>query len=267
MATMIRRSVSCLFVLGAAAFAACSAEPPAGEEVGQSTDGVSGAAYTTFDAEQGGCLHGNGNGINCNHYRSKPDVYVNGGPTRGGILPDGWYYFAVLVPGSQNGGFIDGAGGNLSDDDDDDDNRTFRVAGRQIVEYNGTHVVGETPNGKMAISLFPYADTTNNGGVYILAVCEVGATSPRQCKYDAFKVEDEEPVCGDDVVEAPEECERDSDCYGDETCESCVCVAPPEPCCGDGILQWPEECDDGNTVNGDGCSSECICEPTVPAVH
>jgi hypothetical protein len=35
-----------------------------------------------------------------------------------------------------------------------------------------------------------YDDTNNPGGVYILAVCEVGATSDSQCKFDAFKVRD-----------------------------------------------------------------------------
>ena len=33
-----------------------------------------------------------------------------------------------------------------------------------------------------------------------------------------------------------------------------------EQVCGDGIVQAPEECDDGNTVSNDGCSPACICE-------
>ncbi len=32
------------------------------------------------------------------------------------------------------------------------------------------------------------------------------------------------------------------------------------PVCGNGILEFPEECDDGNIVNGDGCSSTCTDE-------
>lgn len=40
--------------------------------------------------------------------------------------------------------------------------------------------------------------------------------------------------------------------------------------CGNGIVQAPEQCDDGNTTSGDGCSSFCTLEgpaptPTVPA--
>jgi hypothetical protein len=39
--------------------------------------------------------------------------------------------------------------------------------------------------------LFPYADTTNPGGVYIMAICSLGSgypVPPWSCKYDAFKV-------------------------------------------------------------------------------
>src|SRR5690606_22518565 len=48
---------------------------------------------------------------------------------------------------------------------------------------------GESPNGRYIIQAIPFADTPNPGGVYILAVCIEGATSQRDCKYDAFKVE------------------------------------------------------------------------------
>src|SRR5688572_1995296 len=77
---------------------------------------VSGAGYTTFDEALGGCLNGaNPNGVNCNAYDRKEHVYMSGGPSGGNGLTDGSYYFAVLTPGSQNGGFLDGAAGNLSD--------------------------------------------------------------------------------------------------------------------------------------------------------
>ena len=31
--------------------------------------------------------------------------------------------------------------------------------------------------------------------------------------------------------------------------------------CGNGVVNSPEECDDGNNVSGDGCDSLCIIEP------
>jgi len=202
---------------------------------------VSGAAFTTFDKLQGGCLHGNGNGINCNHYESKADVYINGGPAAGG-LSDGTYYFTVLTPGAQNGGFIDGAEGNLSDNVDHGGNdqgigdpaanRRFTVEDHEIVENLGTHDEGVSPSDRKILQLFPYDDTSNPGGVYILAICKVGATSPSQCKYDAFKVQEEEQP-----------------------------PPPPPPCCGNGKVETGEECDDGNTTSGDGCSAECKIEP------
>ena len=36
------------------------------------------------------------------------------------------------------------------------------------------------------------------------------------------------------------------------------------PVCGDDVLEDPEECDDGNNDDGDGCSSSCIIENTPP---
>lgn len=158
---------------------------------------VAGAGYTTFDADRGGCLDSK-NGINCNNYQSKEDVYASGGPIKAG-LSDGQFYFVVMTPGSQNGGFIDGAEGNLSDtvaggsvgDDgsgDDVGNRTLQVSDHAIVSYTGTHAMGTSLNGKDIVQLMPFDDTDNPGGVYILGLCEVGATSPSQCKYDAFRI-------------------------------------------------------------------------------
>jgi hypothetical protein len=177
---------------------------------------VTGAAYTTFDATQGGCLD-SPNGVNCNHYNAKTDVYMSGGPVKNG-LGEGCYYFSVLAPGFQNGGFIDGANGNLSDTTPSNggpgggdlvSNRTFHVdSNHQIDEYapspscgtTGTHPMGTSPNGKPIIQLFPYDNTPNPGGVYILAVCLTGATSPSDCKYDAFKAP---PTCPEDGCPPP----------------------------------------------------------------
>lgn len=33
--------------------------------------------------------------------------------------------------------------------------------------------------------------------------------------------------------------------------------------CGNGVINAPEECDDGNTTNGDGCSAQCLLEAPV----
>lgn len=163
---------------------------------------VAGAGFTTFDETKGGCF--NGNGVNCNIYDNKPSVYMSGGPEKGGSdLSDGEYFFVVVTPGEQNGGFTDGAKGNLSDETkggtagdegsgDPVSNRTFKVAGHLIVEYTGTHPLGTSPQGKKILGLAPFDDTDNPGNEYILAICLVGATSPKECKYDAFKVKKDE---------------------------------------------------------------------------
>lgn len=173
---------------------------------------VSGAAYTTFNPWVDGdfkvvCKNSQ---IDCNIYGTKPDVWLNGGPAANGLGPDGQYFFAVLVPGGQPDP-NDGSPKNLSDDYDAYTNRTFTVTNGEVSAYSGTHdkdsgdtlnparpycptLHGCTPDGNVPlIRLFPYADTTNPGGVYILAICSLGdgyPVVPSDCKYDAFKVKE-----------------------------------------------------------------------------
>lgn len=45
-------------------------------------------------------------------------------------------------------------------------------------------------------------------------------------------------------------------CLG-ETCNEDLDVCEPIQVCGNGILEIPEQCDDGNLVDGDGCSAVC----------
>jgi hypothetical protein len=147
---------------------------------------VSGAAFTTVNESVDGtdhCKNGNPN-VNCNIYDGKEFVWLNGGPSVA-YVGDGDYFFAVLVPGGQADP-NDGAANNLSDDFDAYTNRTFSVSGG-IVSYSGSH---EFDSNK--IRLADYADTTNPGGVYILAICSLADGYPvdaSDCKYDAFKVQ------------------------------------------------------------------------------
>jgi hypothetical protein len=161
---------------------------------------VAGAGFTTFDETLGGCF--NGNGVNCNIYEGKDKVFMSGGPEKGGSdLSDGTYYFTVVTPGEENGGFLEEAEGNLSDafkggtagdegSGDDIAARTFSVTEHVISAFPNpnSHATGVSPQGKFVIGLDPFDDTDNKGNEYILAICLVGATSPKECKYDAFKV-------------------------------------------------------------------------------
>jgi hypothetical protein len=149
---------------------------------------VSGAGYTTVNPAVDGPNHcKNGNpAVNCNIYDGKEFVWLNGGPAANGLGPDGQYFFAVLAPGGQPNP-NDGGPKNLSDDFDTFQNRTFTVTGGEVSAYAGTH-----DKTIPLIRLFPYADTTNPGGVYIMAICSLGTgypVAPRSCKYDAFKVQ------------------------------------------------------------------------------
>jgi hypothetical protein len=156
--------------------------------------GVTGAAFTSVNVDADGAGHcKNGNpDINCNIYDLKRSVWLNGGPGVADV-GDGSYFFAVLDPGGQADP-NDFADKNLSDDVDAYGNRTFTVTGG-VVSYPGTH---DFNHNKIRLAGdVDYADTTNPGGVYIMAICSLANGYPVQassCKYDAFKVSPEPVV-------------------------------------------------------------------------
>jgi hypothetical protein len=153
--------------------------------------------------------------VNCNIYNDKRDVWLSGLPVQA-ALGAGTYFFSVQVPGGQPDPNDAGAK-NLSDttcapytcpasnadgsaipSGDLWTNREFTVDGSGNISYLGTHQFDPPITGNNEIQLFPYDDTTNPGGVYILAVCEVPSSpssgdgapgvNASNCKYDAFKV-------------------------------------------------------------------------------
>lgn len=154
---------------------------------------VTGAAFTSTNTTVDGtghCQNGNED-VNCNIYDGKQYVWLNGGPQTA-YVGDGSYFFAVLAPGGQADP-NDGSPKNLSDDFDAYTNRTFSVTGA-VVTYNGNHDFNSNK-----IRLSQYADTPNNGGVYIMAICSLDDGYPvtaSDCKYDAFKVQKQETPPG-----------------------------------------------------------------------
>jgi|GEM_PF-4534652 len=194
------------------------------------TPSISGAVYATVNLNDSNypneCKNGNP-AVNCNQYLAKQYVYLNGGPTKNQLSPDGVYFFAVLDPSGQSNP-ADGTSDNLSDDYDCYLNREFIVKNGEVAGVLkstdpscfkntatlpvGTGHVLAGPQGPF-VQLWPYANTTNPGGVYIMAVCYVASPAttptapvalanpsnvdPSQCKYDAFKVlvDTTPPVC------------------------------------------------------------------------
>jgi hypothetical protein len=158
---------------------------PLGTLAAHANTPVTGAGFTSVNEGVDGtghCQNGNPN-VNCNIYDGKEFVWLNGGPSTA-YVGDGDYFFAVLSPGGQADP-NDGAPNNLSDDFDAYTNRTFTVSGGSV-SYGGSHDFDSNK-----IRLFNYADTTNPGGVYILAICSLADGYPvdaSDCKYDAFKV-------------------------------------------------------------------------------
>jgi hypothetical protein len=166
------------------------------------THAVSTTTNVAATTGNGACLNGGPNTAtedptNCNLYDSKADVWLSGLPNAA-ALGAGTYFFAVLVPGGQADP-NDGAPNNLSIYDSYTD-RSFSIDSAGAITNLGTH---QFQNNK--VQMLPYDDTTNPGGVYILAVCKIdGANSypvkANDCKYDAFKVRTATPTATGLVV-------------------------------------------------------------------
>src|SRR2546428_2147696 len=233
------------------------------------------ATFTTinFDADGGNhCKNGRPDAttvVNCNIYDGKQYVWLNGGPTNA-ALADGTYFFAVLVPGGQPDP-NDGGMKNLSDttaapygaaslnadgsaipSGDLRANRTFSVSGASI-SYSGSHDFDSN-----MIRLMPYDDTTNEGGVYILGICALAtptsAVNPRNCKYDAFKVQaPETPVTVAAVLSGTKHLDANTNGQMD----------PGET----GIANWTISITDGTTTTTVLTDGEGNWSFTTPAVN
>jgi hypothetical protein len=169
----------------------------------------SGAIFTTLP---------DGSEVNFNHFDSKEDVYLDGGPGPGAPqtaagLDDGTYVFQVTSPS-----------GKVLLSTDPAACRRFTVANgiiTGVVASGGCeHVTGtDIDHGATTVQLMPYLDTPNNGGVYKawvtlvedflagcaalgvpngLAVVDCGNTPgnrhgfvPADSKTDNFKVDEE----------------------------------------------------------------------------
>jgi fibro-slime domain-containing protein len=99
----------------------------------------------------------------------------------------------------------------------------------------------------------------------------VGGSAGTMSTFDAAIELPPPTVCGNSVVEPPENCDDGNAVSGDGCSSSCFkepnfdCATPGKRCthvvvCGDHMIEGTEACDDGNTVSGDGCSMTCTLE-------
>ena len=70
------------------------------------------------------------------------------------------------------------------------------------------------------------------------------------------------PVCGNNTIEAGEECDDGNNISND----GCSAICQIEVGCGNGSIEAGEECDDGNLASGDCCSAACEIELIISAV-
>lgn len=83
----------------------------------------------------------------------------------------------------------------------------------------------------------------NASGTYLTASCDNMCSSTP-------------PVCGNNKLESPEECDDGNKSGGDGCTSDCKKETVPN-LCGNSKVDAGEECDDGNYINNDGCSSTC----------
>ncbi|HVW25207.1 MAG TPA: hypothetical protein VHC69_07525 [Polyangiaceae bacterium] len=114
------------------------------------------------------------------------------------FLVDGSFFYAVLAPGYEDAGFLDGQPGNLSDttpsaapgdrgSGDTEADRTITANGMPPALFpatHGTHPVSFPPSQFEVIQLIPFDETPD--GRYEIAVCPTGATNRCQCAFDTF---------------------------------------------------------------------------------
>ena len=102
-----------------------------------------------------------GNTNNQNHYDSKPEVFLNGGPTSagGGLTPGTKIYYQVQEPD-----------------------------GTPLMEIRSTVI---DPDGKFRVQLFPFDTTSNSGGEYKVVASTQADLGEGGCtKSDNFKVDE-----------------------------------------------------------------------------
>ncbi len=231
---------------------------------GNGKGGVRGAIFTTTI---------DGTVVNENHFATKPDVYLDGGPgnqapSSAAALAAGDYYFQVTDP----------SGKQLLSSDHISCRRIRVSADGVIIEaYAGTtytrmgntwtaaacsHATGVDADhaalGAITVQLSPYDDTPNNGGVYKVWVTPVDNYAGDD---DFVPTSASDKVNGEDWAKGvahgfePKFSKTDNFKVGPDA------PPPPPPSCGDGDVDAGEQCDDGNPMNGDGCTAGCTHEP------
>ena len=183
----------------------------------QATIGYDFTTYSDAVDGPGHCRDGVLDGLfsrSCNIYDGKAYAWLSGDASANYLLPDGKYFFAVLVPNlllkPNDAVPVTPTDRNLSDEHTTHQQRTFTVDDGRIVAYDGPHQKVYDPATKsFDIRLSPFADTSGLGGVYVLAICSKGTSgtrypvSIRDCRFDAFRVTDPDttaPACPDPIL-------------------------------------------------------------------
>jgi len=130
-------------------------------------------------------------------YGDFPPAFKSNGQFSGVVL--GTFFFAVIARGFEDGGFLDGAPGNLSDTTpssvpgdrgggDTAGDRTIVADGTtfRFPQSWGTHHGSFPPSQFVAVSLAPFDVTPS--GQYELALCRSPATSRCDCGFDTFSI-------------------------------------------------------------------------------
>ena len=109
--------------------------------------------------------------------------------------------------------------------------------------------VDDDCDGQTDEGVAPQSFYTGPAGTEGVGVCRAGT---RACASGSFG------VCQQEVTPGTEACGNNADDDCDGLTDEAGCT--PSSVCGNGVVEAPEECDDGNASPGDGCTPTCRLE-------
>lgn len=220
-------------------FALLLTTPLVGCETGTSTNGIGGASSTEEGGEEE-CAYTQG------YWKNHPESWTVDSLTLGSVQYSKAQVLGIFGQPVQGNGLValahqlcavklNIANGSYAGDINDEVAAADALIGSLVVPPVGSGSLHPSATSALVGAL---DDFNNHGG------CEPGGG-------------DDEPVCGNGVVEEGEECD-DGNSNDNDACHSDCKLCPPLPgACGNGVVDPGEECDDGNNVDGDSCSSLC----------
>ena len=102
-------------------------------------------------------------------------------------------------------------------------------------------------------------NTTDGGTIGLCETWGGGAECSTQgALCDPLSGDTYDPVCGNSIIEAGEDCETEDQCETGESCVNCVCTGSGAEC-GNSVIEAGEDCETDNDCDSGESCIDCIC--------